>query len=793
MKTENFLKNIPAELKRICKFCLWKKERNTKIPYNPFLGTRAESDNPKTFSDYDTALRAFAGGKWDGLGIRIADGIGAIDIDHCINTNKTADKTASEIMSIFEGVYFERSPSGEGLHAFFKLPPDFYYDKDIYYTKKNGVEVYIPGATNRFITVTGNVYREGKIADNPEAIRILLDSFMRRKHKSNDSTEDLLKPHVSYFSDDEVIERASSSKQGELFKSLYFLGDYEGRYNTHSDADLALVSILCFWCGRSEEQIDRIFRASKMMRPKWDEKRGKGTYGEITIRKAVTTCTEIYRPLEKSNASEDFNDLDEDEPLLSYKFINNSVSDFQPNSNPRYESFQDGNSLLFVDIFNPIIRFVKNRNCWYVFNGKTWQADNQEIILGIFARRFFRMLKNYANTLKNKDERIRFIKRVTKLDERKYRDLMIKDARSDARIHIDIADFDKNIFLLNCCNGTYDLKNKTFSEHSPTDFLTKISNAVYNPDAKCERWLKFMNEVTMGDKDLIKFIQTAVGYAFSGDTRLECLFIFYGEKSRNGKGTTLETILNILGDYGISAKPEILGVKGFNNSSGPSDDIARLNGARLVGISEPDKSMKLNASLVKQMTGNDTITARFLRENSFEFKPVFTIFIDTNYLPRTSDPTLFASDRVIVIPFNRHFKESERDINLKSTFRKPENVSGILNWVIEGFNIYEAAGLKRPLAVINATNDYKQISDKISMFVSQYLTHEEGQELKSRDVYICYRTWCSDNGYKSENEADFKRAMLILGFEYERKRPKGEKNPTNMIINTKWIIQNDCN
>ena len=165
------------------------------------------------------------------------------------------------------------------------------------------------------------------------------------------------------------------------------------------------------------------------------------------------------------------------------------------------------------------------------------------------------------------------------------------------------------------------------------------------------------------------YLQKAIGYALSGDTSLECLFILYGATSRNGKGTTMETIPADLGDYGRTAKPDMLTNKGLRTpTSGPSEDVARLNGARMVNVSEPEKSMQIDASLTKQMTGNNILTARFLRENSFEFKPQFKLFIDTNHLPQISDMTLFESDRIKIIPFNRHFTAEERDIDLKVVF-----------------------------------------------------------------------------------------------------------------------------
>ena len=183
----------------------------------------------------------------------------------------------------------------------------------------------------------------------------------------------------------------------------------------------------------------------------------------------------------------------------------------------------------------------------------------------------------------------------------------------------------------------------------------------------------FINEITNGDVEKAKFLQKALGYSISGDTRYECLFILYGATTRNGKGTLCESVLKILGGYGCTAKPETISTKQHINSQTPSEDIARLAGIRFANISEPGKGLVLNAAQVKSMTGNDTLNARFLHENSFDFRPQFKLYINTNYLPVINDMTLFSSGRVIIIPFDRHFSESEQDKTLKAEFSKPEN------------------------------------------------------------------------------------------------------------------------
>jgi putative DNA primase/helicase len=371
---------------------------------------------------------------------------------------------------------------------------------------------------------------------------------------------------------------------------------------------------------------------------------------------------------------------------------------------------------------------------------------------------------------------------------------MVKDAGADKSITVEMDAFDRDKYQFNCHNGTINLLDMSFHPHDPADRLTKMTEVDYDPEAACPRWLSFMDEVFEGDQDRIRYLQKAVGYGMSGDTRLECMFILYGPTSRNGKGTTMETVLRILGEYGRTAKPEMLSKKGYADSSGPSEDVARLNGARMVNVSEPEKSMVIDASLTKQMTGNNILTARYLRENSFEFKPQFKLFIDTNHLPQISDMTLFESDRIRIIPFNRHFTADERDIDLKSFFAEPTNLSGILNWCLEGFRLYQKEGLKMPDSVERATKEYRNQSDRITMFTNHWLRKQAGQELRSSAIYTRYREWCGENGFKYENAANFKKKMASAGFVYMLRRPWNEKNTgaTVMVNDVAWVTPEDA-
>lgn len=793
----NFV-NIPDALKQSASFCVWKMEkrsgRPTKVPYNPRTGNMAKTNDPSTFADFKTAMKTYAIGGWDGIGYRVSEGIGAIDIDHCIREDGSLNDVAASILGIFSTAYFEKSPSGTGLRGFFKLSPDFAYDKTVYYinNRKHGLEVYLPGTTNRFVTVTGDMFRSGTVTQDDKALQTALDTFMKRSTRVSSKT---VEP-CSYLDDDGVIAHASASESGDKFKALY-AGNWEEGYDSQSDADMALVSILAFWCGNVEEQIDRIFRTSGLMRDKWDRHTGDSTYGQITIRNAVATNSAIYTPISDTSAEDDFESLDDEcteehasfRPDLSHIIL--TLEEMQPHTNPRYQREEIGIGNAFADYFKPIARFNGDRNVWYVYDGAVWQPDENALAVAELAKYLADKLYTFALQIKDEDTRNRYIKRVQKLQMRKNRKTMVEDAKSVYPIRMSA--FDANVYLLNLENGTLDLRTMEFHEHDPKDFVTKISHINYAPEATCPRWNQFIDEVMVGRKNVARYLQKAIGYSLSGDTSLECLFIMFGPTTRNGKTTTIETILRVMGEYGRSAKPDMLATNYFREqSNGSSDDVARLAGARFVGISEMEQKLTINASLTKQLTGNGSITARFLYEGYFEFHMQAKIFIDTNHLPNVTDRTLFESGRLKIIPFTRHFEDHEQDKTLKTTLMKPENLSGILNWCIEGYRLYKAEGLDEPEEVKAATEEYRVDSDRTAQFMKQCLRKEKGSEIKAANVYSHYKDWCRDNGYKYEGSQHF---YSRLGMEYTiaKRRPwkvetTGNTNATILVNDIAWVV-----
>lgn len=292
------IENIPAYLREHGLFCLWKYEdrdgRRTKMPYNPNSPQdRAKSNDRSTFAPMDKAAARANG--FDGLGIGIFDSIAGIDIDHCMKDGKLS-AMAADIVETMDA-YTEISPSGEGLRILF-LAPGFRYDTGKYYIKdsKQGLEIYIAGMTQRYLTVTGNTLRSRDILDKADKLQTILDKYMKRPQQPT-QTAAPMPGSPADISDRELLDKAMNARNGGQFKSLW-----EGNimnYPSQSEADQALCNLLAFWTGKDAARMDALFRQSGLMRDKWNRRQSGTTYGAITIQKAIASCGEVYTPPQK--------------------------------------------------------------------------------------------------------------------------------------------------------------------------------------------------------------------------------------------------------------------------------------------------------------------------------------------------------------------------------------------------------------------------------------------------------------------------------------------------------------
>lgn len=444
---------------------------------------------------------------------------------------------------------------------------------------------------------------------------------------------------------------------------------------------------------------------------------------------------------------------DEFERRFSEKLRRESKLNLLTVLDPLSYSYTDrGTSELFAKLYRNELRFCTTAKEWYHYTGTIWEKDNAGMAAHSLAKEFFDLLIRYSIEISDEDERQRFYSYYCKFGSKNKRDVLIRDS-ADC-LCISGEDFDRSLKLLNCQNGTLELDSMRFREHRPEDMITKISNVIYDEKSKSEQWEQFISEVLPHDREKQRFLQKALGYALTGEANLERFFILYGATTRNGKSTLLSAIGHAFGDYSANTPPETLAIK-KKDSRNASEDLARLAGVRFLNVSEPPQNMAFDVALLKSLTGGDTITARRLFENSFEYVPQFTLFVNTNYLPKVTDDTLFTSNRINVVTFDRHFSPQEQDTSLKQKFRTPENVSGIFNWLLEGLRLYRIEGLTPPLSVNIAIRQYAQNSDKFQLFADDVLEEDSNGAVTAKEAYNAYREWCSSNGYFAEAKGKF--------------------------------------
>ena len=299
-------------------------------------------------------------------------------------------------------------------------------------------------------------------------------------------------------------------------------------------------------------------------------------------------------------------------------------------------------------------------------------------------------------------------------------------------------------------NGTYDLDNFTFREHDPRDFLTMRTNFEYTVQRgiRCPRWETFIREVTCDEADKADYLQRALGYSILGTSKEECMFILHGKTTRNGKSTLLGTIEYLLGDYAcVSPVSIICRTDRAKNAEAASPTLASLKGKRFVTMAESNQYGKLDEETIKQLTGGEEITARNLYESQMSFLPQFTLWLSCNDLPSVSDKSLFASDRVRVIEFNRHFTAEERDEGLKEEFKTPEAMMGIFAWLVEGYRQYKRRGLVMSENLQKVIRQYERDNDLVLQFLEERCERSDSGCTRAKTLYDNYKIWCKSNGY----------------------------------------------
>jgi putative DNA primase/helicase len=312
-----------------------------------------------------------------------------------------------------------------------------------------------------------------------------------------------------------------------------------------------------------------------------------------------------------------------------------------------------------------------------------------------------------------------------------------------AKSHLAIEDnqLDADPWLLNVQNGTLDLRMGKLRRHDPHDRITKLSPVVADPAAKCPVFKRVVSRALKGDKDLIRYFQRAVGSTLAGDISDQVFFFLHGP-SKTAKSTLLNSLREMLGDFGVHTPTETLLTKQYDNAI--PVDLARLAGARMVTAIEANWNRQLDEARIKGMTGGEPIVARFMRQNLFSFQPEFTLWLAANDFPRVRGTSGAFWERVRVIPFTVQIPPEERDKGLPAKLRA--EWPGILAWAVRGCLKWQREGLQSPQAVKSGTNLWKEGADHLKRFVDESLVYDSEGDVQASALYRHYLAWCTRHG-----------------------------------------------
>jgi putative DNA primase/helicase len=733
---------VLVSLKKLKQWVLWRYEerdgKKTKVPYQ-FTGYKAQSNNPNTWSSYEQVVKAAS--KYDGIGIMFANGLCGIDLDHHSDTQNdyidlfghpTAD---AEFWISCIPTYWEVSPSGQGLHALAigKIPAGRRQDD------KQGAAFY---DTGRFFTVTGK-HIEGTPQDvlpcEEELASMYKWLFGEQAAKQS---PDYTSPTHWDAPDQSLDLKIVALILGDKKYAAVWRGDLSAYQGDQSRADLAMAGFILRATSRNTAWADRVIRAWPCFRPeKWDMKHFSSgdTYGQHTLVLAAQgkeLPDAILKEIEQGKPKE------KEQLPIPVNFMRTDAD------NGARFAFRHGQTMKYHKALD-----------WLAWDGRYWKTDETGEVMRR-ARDTARAIFSEAEYAADDETASNISKWATASLSNSKLQAMISQAESMPEIGVTPDKFNRNLFLLNCANGTLDLKTGSLLKHEPNNLISKISEVSFDPDAECPMWLSFLDRVMSGNADMLAFLQRAVGYSLTGEIGEQCLFLNYGTGA-NGKSVFNETILSLLGDYAQAAEFTTFLSKA---QDGIRNDIARLAGARFVSAIEAGEGRQLSEVLVKSLTGGDAVTSRFLHKEYFTFRPQFKMWLATNHKPVIKGTDYAIWRRIRLIPFTVTIPEPDRDMHLIEKLRG--ELPGILNWAVQGCLDWQANGLGMPSEVRQATQDYRDDMDALATFIKDCCVLSPTARATSTNLHTSY---CAYSG-EQVTAKEFKAMMTEHGYRIDHTR-----------------------
>ena len=419
-----------------------------------------------------------------------------------------------------------------------------------------------------------------------------------------------------------------------------------------------------------------------------------------------------------------------------------------------------GNAERLVWRFGKILHYCEERQMWLIWNGKSWEWDSGVKVKSL-AKLVIRRYYAEAASIDGEDKRTALLDHARKSEGEQRVNAMISLARIEPNILIESDKLDSHPWLLNCFNGTLDLRTGILHPHSKGDLLTQCLTTNYDPNALCPQFNRFIDRIVGNCVELARYLQNAIGYSLAGSIREQVLFFLFGPGS-NGKTTLTNLIQLLLEHYARHIDIEVLTFKEYG-SSGTSEGLANLNGKRVVFTTETTEGRRLNEGMVKNMVGGDPISVSRKYEHEITFLPTHKLWMFGNHKPAIRDTTLGMWRKIRLLPFTVTIPKDEQDGNLPD--KLATELPGILAWAVRGCLEWQKYGLGEPPQVTNATADYRKEQDIVASFIAECCDLGDNEDCTIAELYEAYTKYCLDNGDVSLTKRFFVRKVVEKGID----------------------------
>lgn len=442
--------------------------------------------------------------------------------------------------------------------------------------------------------------------------------------------------------------------------------------------------------------------------------------------------------------------------------IAKSISRYAPEDQESHFKLTDvGNAERFVAMFKEDVKYCPAYKKWFVWNGKYWEQDNGTILE--YAIHCVRSIYIDADLLPEGDQRKALIQHAMRSENGNKIKLLVQLASGMKELIVSPDDWDANPWLLNCQNGTINLKTGKLQPFCKEDYITRICSTPYDEQCQTPLWNQLLDTVMSGKTNMVEYLQRALGYSLTGDISEQAMFILHGTGS-NGKSTFLNIFSAVMNTYAQSTSSETFMQK---KNESVNNDVARLKGARFVTAIEMEENKRLAESLIKSVTGGDKVVTRFLYGEFFEYIPQFKVFLAVNHKPVIRDTTNSIWRRIKIIGFESTFTEANRDKRFAEKIMATE-MPGILAWAVRGCLQWQANGLNDPPEVRRAVGNYKDEMDSFKNFFEECCEETPDGKVSNKILRAAYDEWCKDNGEYALSQRPFSQKLLEKGFAKKR-------------------------